>query len=382
MAGMIRQMGIELMTRTKLAAATFAALGLFTTASLAADKVVNVYNWSDYIDPVILEDFTKETGIKVKYDVFDSNDLLETKLLAGKTGYDVVVPSANFLGRQIGAGVFLKLDKAKIPNLVHAWPDVQKRLANYDPGNDHAVNYMWGTTGIGYNVNKVKERLPDAPVDSWKLIFDPETVAKFKDCGVMMLDAPDEIFPAALNYLGKDPNTRNLDDLAAAAELLKKVRPSIKKFHSSEYINALANGDVCVVAGWSGDIKQAASRAEEKNKTVKDPKKHVEIAYSIPKEGASMFFDNFAIPKDAKNLEEAYAFINYMMKPEVAAKASNYIQYPNGNLASQQFIDKEILEDKSTFPDDATMSKLFIILPLDQKTQREETKLWRDVKRK
>jgi putrescine transport system substrate-binding protein len=370
------------MKRTKFAAAAFAALGLITTAAMAEDKVVNVYNWSDYIDPTILEDFTKETGIKVKYDVFDSNDLLETKLLAGKTGYDVVVPSANFLGRQIGAGIFIKLDKSKIPNLSHVWPDVQKRLANYDPGNDYAVNYMWGTTGIGYNVAKVKERMADAPLDSWKLVFDPEILAKFKDCGVMMLDAPDEIFPAALNYLGKNPNSREPDDLNAAAELLKKVRPYVKKFHSSEYINALANGDVCVVIGWSGDIKQAASRAEEKNKTVKDPKKKVEIGYSIPKEGASMFFDNFAIPKDAQHLDAAYAFINYMMKPEVAAKASNFVQYPNGNIDSQQFIDKAILEDKNTFPDKDTMDKLFIIMPLDQKTQRDETKLWRDVKRK
>lgn len=374
--------GIDLMKRIQLAAAALAAFGLLAQSAQAQEKVVNVYNWSDYIDPVILEEFTKETGIKIKYDVFDSNDILETKLLAGKTGYDVVVPSANFLGRQIGAGVFKKLDKSKIPNLTHVWPDVEKRLANYDPGNEYAVNYMWGTTGIGYNIGKVTERLADAPTDSWKLVFDPETLAKFKDCGVMVLDAPDEIFPAALNYLGKDPNTRNLDDLAAAADLLKKIRPYVKKFHSSEYINALANGDVCVVVGWSGDIKQAASRAEEKNATLKDPKKKIEIGYSIPKEGASMFFDNFAIPKDAKNIDEAYAFINYMMRPEVAAKASNYIQYPNGNLASQQFIEKAILEDKSIFPDEETMKNLFIILPLDQKTQRELTKLWRDVKRR
>jgi putrescine transport system substrate-binding protein len=252
----------------------------------------------------------------------------------------------------------------------------------YDPGNEYAVNYMWGTTGIGYNINKIKDRMPDAPLDSWKLIFDPAIASKFKDCGIMVLDAPDEVIPAALNYLGKDPNSRDPEDFKAAAELLKKIRPFIKKFHSSEYINALANGDACLVVGWSGDIKQAASRAEEKNQTVKDPKKKVEVGYVIPKEGAGMFFDNFAIPKDAPHLEEAYAFINYMMRPEVAAKASNYIQYPNGNISSQQFIDKAILDDRGTFPDDATMSKLFIVLPLDQKTQRESTKAWRDIKRK
>ena len=359
-----------------------ALLSALSFPAFAENRVVNVYNWSDYIDPAILDDFTKETGITVKYDVFDSNELLETKLLAGKTGYDVVVPSGNFLGRQIGAGVFVKLDKSKLPGLSHVWPDVANRLATYDPGNEYAVNYMWGTTGIGYNVAKIKERMPDAPLDSWKLVFDPDVLAKFKDCGVMFLDAPDEVIPAALNYLGKDPNSRNPDDFTAAEELLKKVRPFVKKFHSSEYINALANGDVCLVIGWSGDIKQAASRAADKNKTQKDPKKKVEIGYSIPKEGAGMFFDNFAIPKDAKNLTEAYAFIDYMLRPEVIAKASNFISYPNGNIDSQKFIDKAILDDKSIFPDDATMAKLFIVKPLDQKSQRDSTKVWREIKRK
>lgn len=373
----------EKMMKCRVAAVMFAAIaGIVPFHVTAQEKTVNVFNWSDYIDPTILEDFTKETGIKVKYDVFDSNDLLETKLLAGKTGYDVVAPSGNFIGRQIQAGVFLKLDKSKIPNLSHVWPDVAKRLAMYDPGNEYAVNYMWGTTGIGYNINKIKDRMPDAPLDSWKLIFDPAIASKFKDCGIMVLDAPDEVIPAALNYLGKDPNSRDPEDFKAAAELLKKVRPFIKKFHSSEYINALANGDACLVIGWSGDIKQAASRAEEKNQTVKDPKKKVEVGYVIPKEGAGMFFDNFAIPKDSENIDEAYAFINYMMRPEVAAKASNYIQYPNGNITSQQFIEKAILDDRGTFPDDATMSKLFIVLPLDQKAQRDATKAWRDIKRK
>ncbi|NBU14228.1 MAG: polyamine ABC transporter substrate-binding protein [Alphaproteobacteria bacterium] len=358
------------------------ALGAMTAVGVAADRVVNVYNWSDYIDPSILEDFTKETGIKVKYDVFDSNDLLETKLLAGKTGYDVVVPSANFLGRQIDAGVFVKLDKSKLPGLSHAWPEVSKRLAAFDPGNQYAVNYMWGTTGIGYNVNKIKERMPDAPLDSWRMVFDPEVISKFKDCGVMFLDAPDEVIPAALNYLGKNPNSRAPEDFAAAEELLKKVRPFVKKFHSSEYINALANGDACLVIGWSGDIKQAASRAEEKSKTIKDPKKKVEVGYTIPKEGAGTFYDNLTIPKDAKNIDEAYAFIDYLLRPEVIAKASNEISYANGNIDSQAFIKKEILEDRSIFPDEATMAKLFTVLPLDQKAQRESTKIWRDIKRK
>jgi putrescine transport system substrate-binding protein len=366
-----------------LAAAGFAAvLAAGALPAFAQDKVVNVYNWSDYIDPKILEDFTKETGIKVKYDVFDSNDLLETKLLAGKTGYDVVVPSANFLGRQIQAGVFQKLDKSKLPNLVNVWPDIAKRLETYDPGNEYAVNYMWGTTGIGYNVAKVKERLGDVPLDSWKILMDPDTVAKLKDCGVMMLDASDEVIPAVLIYLGLDPTSTKPEDLKAAVEHFKKIRPYVRKFHSSEYINALANGEVCAVLGWSGDIKQAASRAEEKNKTVKDDKKKVEISYIIPKEGAMMFFDNFAIPKDVEHPDEALAFINYMMKPEVAAKASDFVQYPNGNLASQKFIDPAILNNPSIYPPADVMAKLKSYPQRNQKEQRELTSAWRDMKRK
>ncbi|MCW1843821.1 polyamine ABC transporter substrate-binding protein [Prosthecomicrobium hirschii] len=360
----------------------FAIAAVLSGGAEAQTKQVNIYNWSDYIDPSILEDFTKETGIKVKYDVFDSNDILETKLLAGKTGYDVVVPSAHFLGRQIQAGVFQKLDKSKLPNLTNMWPAVTERLAKYDPGNDYAVNYMWGTTGIGYNVKKIKERMPDAPLDSWALVFDPANAAKFKDCGIMMLDASDEIVPAVLNYLGLDPNTRNPDDFKKAAEHFKKIRPFVRKFHSSEYINALANGDVCLVVGWSGDIKQAGDRAEEKNAKTKDEKKKVEIGYSIPKGGAAMWFDNFSLPKDAKNIDEAHAFINYMMKPEVIAKASNFIKYPNGNLASQKLIDPAVLNDKNIYPADDVMAKLYQIQSYDPKTQRVLTDTWRDMKRK
>ena len=250
---MIGQISRRRIVATSIALATM-ALG---HAVLAADKEVRVYNWSDYIDEENLKAFTAETGIKVVYDVFDSNDILETKLLAGKTGYDVVVPTGNFLSRQIQAGVFQKLDKTKLTNWEHLWPEVMNRLAKYDPGNEHAVNYMWGTTGIGYNVKKIKERMPDAPLDSWRMVLDPDVVSKFKDCGVMMLDAPDEVTAAIMNYLGIDPNSKNPDDFKKAAEHFKKIRPSVRKFHSSEYINALANGDVCIVVGWSGDIVQA-----------------------------------------------------------------------------------------------------------------------------
>jgi putrescine transport system substrate-binding protein len=359
-------------TVSVLAAAAMAAL-MFQPAG-AQQRVLNVYNWSDYIDPEAIADFTKKTGIKVRYDTFDSNDTLETKLLAGKSGYDLVVPTAYFLERQIKAGLFQKLDKSKLPNLTNVWPEVASRLATYDPGNQYAVNYMWGTTGIGYNVEKVKAILgPDAKIDSWDIVFKPENLAKFKNCGVMMLDSSDDILPPALHYLGLDPNSTNPADLEKAADLLAKVRPSVRKFHSSEYISALATGEICFVVGWSGDIKQAQKRAQEaKNK--------VDIGYAIPKGGAQMWFDNFAIPKDAKNVAEAHEFINYMMDPQVAAKNSNFISYANGNLASQKFIDKAVLEDRSVYPDADTLKSLYIITARDQKTQRQMNRLWTKVK--
>lgn len=354
--------------------AIVAACALLVAAPLQAQKerTLNVYNWSDYIDPAVLEDFTKATGIKVKYDTFDSNEILETKLLTGKFGYDVVVPTAYFLERQIKAGVFQKLDKAKLPNLSNVWPEIATRLAAYDPGNTYAVNYMWGTTGIGYNVKKAKEVF-GGPIDSWDVAFKPENLAKFKGCGVMMLDSAEDILPAALHYLGISGNSTAQADLEKAADLLVKVRPSVRKFHSSEYINALATGEICFVVGWSGDIKQAQKRAAE-------AKGGVEIGYAIPKEGAQMWFDNFAIPKDAKNVAEAHEFINYMLKPEVAAKNSNFIAYANGNLASQKLIDKAVFDDKTVFPDEATLKKLYTIQAKDSKTQRLANRLWTKVK--
>ncbi|TIR43529.1 MAG: extracellular solute-binding protein, partial [Mesorhizobium sp.] len=241
--------------------ATSAFLTLFTLGAHAQDRVVNVYNWSDYIDSSIIEDFTKETGIKVTYDTFDSNELLETKLLAGGSGYDVVVPTANFLARQIQAGVFQKLDKSKLPNISNMWDVVSERTAKYDPGNEYSINYMWGTVGLGYNVKKVQEALGTDKIDSWDAFFNPEKLAKLKDCGVYVLDSPSDILPNAFKYLGIDPETTSLDDFAKAEEVMLKIRPYIRKFHSSEYINALANGDICLAVGWSGDVFQARDRA-------------------------------------------------------------------------------------------------------------------------
>jgi putrescine transport system substrate-binding protein len=370
--------GGQPMRRAMLLVAVVLSAALAPIAGQTQSRVVNVYNWSDYIEPTVLEAFTKETGIKVRYDTFDSNDTLETKLLAGKSGYDVVVPTAYFLERQIKAGLFQKLDKSKLSNLGNVWPDIAKRLATYDPGNAHAVNYMWGTTGIGYNVKKAQAILgPDVKLSeamaNWDIVFKPENLAKFKDCGVHMLDSADDILSAALNYLRLNPNSKAQADLEKAAALLMTVRPNVRKFHSSEFLNALASGEICLVLGWSGDIKQAQRRAAE-------AKGGIEIGYVIPKGGAQMWFDNLAIPKDAKNVAEAHAFIDYLLRPEVAAKNSSFIAYANGNLASQKFIDKSVLEDRSVYPDAETLASLYIITANDQKTQRVINRLLTRIK--
>jgi putrescine transport system substrate-binding protein len=351
-----------------------AALALLSPSVKAEERTVNFYNWSNYMAPGVLEDFTRETGIKVVYDTFDANETLETRLLAGKSGYDVVVPTAYFLQRQVSANIFQKLDKSKLPNLANAWPEVTRRLAVYDVDNSYGANYMWGTTGIGFNIKTVQKILgPDAKIDSWDIVFKPENLAKFKDCGIHMLDSADDIFPAALGYLGLDPNSTKQADLEKAADLVIKIRPYVRKFHSSEYLSALATGEICFVVGWSGDIMQARSRAAE-------AKNDIEIGYSIPKEGAQMFFDNLAIPADAKNVTEAYELINYLYRPEVAARNSDFLSYANGNLASQKLVDPKILNDRNIYPDNATLAKLFVITAHDPATQRVINRLWTRVK--
>jgi len=339
----------------------------------AADKELHIFNWSDYIDTSIIDDFTKETGIKVVYDVYDSMEILETKMLAGGSGYDIVVPTDRNLKRLIDVGVFQQLDKSKIPNLSHMWDEITTRLATYDPGNKMAVNYMWGTTGIGYNVEKIKAAMPDAPVDSMDMFFKPEVVSKFKDCGVYMLDSPDDVIPAALNYLGLPADSKDPAEIAKAGELIEKVRPYIRKFHSSEYIQALANGDICLAFGYSGDVIQARTRATEANNKV-------EVGYAIPKEGGLLWMDSMAIPKDAPNPEAALAFINYIQQPEVIAKATNYVAYANGNKDSQAFVDKAIMEDPTIYPPADVMKKLYTTTPNDPKVQRVVTRLWTKIK--
>ncbi len=316
------------------------------------EKVVNVFNWSDYIDPKTLEQFTAETGIKVNYDVFDSNEVLETKLLAGNTGYDVVVPSASFLERQIKAGVFAKLDRSKLTNWGNLDTEVLQRVALHDPGNEHSVNHMWGTTGIGYNEGKIKAIDPNAPVDSWNLVFDPKNAAKFKDCGISVLDAPSELVAVVLTWLGKDPNSQNPDDLKQAEDVLLKVRPYIRMIHSSNYIDALANGELCIAVGWSGDVLQARDRAAEAGQG------NV-IKYNVPKEGTIIWFDMYAVPADAPHPDNAHAFINFMMRPEVAAANSNFINYANGNSASTPMVNESVRNDPGVYPPAEVKAKLF-----------------------
>jgi putrescine transport system substrate-binding protein len=334
-----------------------------------AEKVVNVYNWSDYIDPAVLEEFTQETGIKVNYEVMDSNELLETKLVAGRTGYDVVVPSASFLARQIKAGIYQKLDRSKLDNLKNLDPEITKKLEVFDPANEHAVNYMWGTSGIAYNEEAIKAAMPDAPVDSFAMFWDPKVISKFAKCGVSVLDAPSEVVGTVLIYLGKDANSENPEDLKAAEKVLMAVRPYIRTINSAPYIEQLANGEVCLVLGWSGDVLQAKSRAEEAQKPF-------HIKYNIPKEGAVMFFDNMAIPGDASHVKNAHIFINYMLRPEVAAKNSNFISYANSNAASWPLINPDVKNDPGIFPPPDVMSKLVPDLPETAEFTRTLTRTW------
>ena len=337
------------------------------------EKVLNVYNWSDYIAEDTVANFEQQTGIKVNYDVFDSNEVLETKLLAGKTGYDVVVPSASFLERQIKAGVFMTLDKSKLPNLANMDPEIMQRVALHDPDNAHSVPYLWGTTGIGYNPDKVKAALGIDTIDSWAVIFDPENAKKLKDCGLVMLDAPVEVFRSAQIYLGMDPNSEREEDLNAARDLLMAVRPYVRYFHSSQYINDLANGEICVALGWSGDVLQAQARGAEAEKPVN-------VAYAIPKEGAIVWFDMLAVPADAPHPDNAHKFINYLMEPAVIAAVSNYVAYANGNAASFEMVDEAVRTDPSVYPTPEVKAKLYPSLAESQEYSRLSNRAWTTVR--
>jgi putrescine transport system substrate-binding protein len=345
-----------------------------TAGSPREEKALNIYNWSDYIAEDTLANFQKSTGIQVRYDVFDSNELLETKLLTGRSGYDVVVPSGNFLERQIKAGAFRKLDKSKLPNWKNLDPEVMQQLALHDPGNQYAVPWLWATTGIGYNIAKVKAALgANVPVNSWALVFDPKLAAKLQDCGVTLLDSSPEVFGSALIYLGLDPNSEKPEDLKAATDLLLSVRPYIKYFHSSQYVNDLANGEVCVSLGWSGDVLQARDRAIE-------ARNGIDIAYLVPKEGALIGFDVLVIPVDAKHPGNAHAWINHAMDPTVIAAVSNTVNYANGVAASRPLLDEAVRNDPGIYPDATTRAKLRAHMAESQEYSREANRAWTRVR--
>jgi putrescine transport system substrate-binding protein len=342
-------------------------------AGVQAQETVNVYNWSDYIAEDTVANFEKASGIKVIYDVFDSNEVLEAKLLSGASGYDVVVPSNQFLAKQIKAGVFQKLDKSKLPNWKHLDANLMRALETADPGNQFAFPYLWGTTGIGFNVDKVKAALGVDTIDSWDVVFNPESMAKLKQCGVAMLDAPQEIVAAALHYQGLNPNPSSPEDIAKAEATLMAIRPYITYFHSSKYISDLANGDICVAVGWSGDIFQAQARALEADNGVN-------VAYVIPKEGAATFFDMMAIPADAKNTDAAYAFLNYILTPEVIAPISDYVAYPSGNATATPLVSEEVRNNPGIYPTPEASAKLYTFAELSPKVQRAMTRSWTKVK--
>jgi putrescine transport system substrate-binding protein len=342
----------------------------------AANPVVaeelRIYNWSDYIDEQIMRDFTAETGIKIIYDVYDSNDILETKLLAGRTGYDLVVPTNSFFARQLRVGIYQPLDKAAIPNLVNLDPVLMAKAQAFDPDNAHAIIYMWGTTGFAFNTEKIKQRMPDAPTGSLRMLFDPAVVSRFQDCGIYFLDQAEDMLPLALSYLGLDPDSKDIDELRRAGDVLKAVRPNVRKFHSSESINALAGGDICLAAMWSGDAGIARARAEEVGNGVA-------IRYSIPEEGTILWLDMMAIPSDAPNAAAANRFINFLLQPEVIAMASNYVTYPNAVPASLPFIDPSVKDDPEIWPDAAVLDKATVLTPRDAKLQRLINRLWTSI---
>ncbi len=348
-------------------------LGSAPASTAAAEAVLHVANWTDYIDQKALEEFTKETGIKVVYDTYDSNEILETRLLAGGTGYDIVVPSATFLQRQIKAGVFQKINKALVPNLKGVSGEVAARLGVYDPGNEFSVPYMWFTTGIAYNTGKIKERLGDKAMDTWDIVFKPENMKKLADCGVYFLDSPEDILAIAAKYVGLSPDLRDADGIRRAGQVVAQVRSSIRKFHSSEYINALANGDICLAIGWAGDSFQARNRAREAGAGV-------DVNYVVPREGTLMSIDTLAIPKDAQHVAEAHKFIDFLLRPEIAARNTTVTNFANPVGASKPLLPAIIADNKSIYPDDAMTKKLFTVSTKEADVQKLITREWSRVK--
>jgi len=367
---------MNLIRHGALSALAFSMLALASAgASAQEEKVLNVYNWSDYIGPDVLPQFEKETGIKVRYDIFDNNEIVHAKLVAGKTGYDVVVPSSYWAKLQSDGGLLMKLDKSKLPNLKNLDPAVQEQLAKLDPGNQYQVNWLWGYTTIGINVDKVKAALGGLPMPAnvWDLVFKPEYVSKLKSCGVSMLDSATEVIPAALHYLGKNAYSKNAADYAGVAPLLKSIRPYITLFSSSGYINDLANGSICVALGWSGDINIARQRAI-------DGKTGQNIEALIPSTGGVLFFDVMVIPADAPHPDNAHKFINFIMRPEIQAQMTNKVFYANPNKESLKFIKPEVAKNPTIFPSEADMKRMAAPDALSSETRRSWTRLYTSFK--
>jgi putrescine transport system substrate-binding protein len=358
---------------------TLAAASLVTLAmtwlppDARAEGELNIYNWSDYIGENTVANFEKEYNVKVRYDTYDGNETLEAKLVVGSTGYDIVFPSSSFFARQITSGLYMKLDRSKLTNWSNLDQWVLKNQAAFDPGNVYAVPYLWGTNGFTYNVGMIKERMPDAPLDSLRMMFDPEVVSKFEDCGVSWLDSPEDVFPLALAYMGKDPLSQNPDDIVAATDMLMKARPFIRLFDSQQYMNSLPNSDVCMAMTWSGDYSVAAARAEEAGVDIT-------LAYTVPKEGSNLWFDAMLIPHDAPHPDNAHLFLNYMMRPDVIADCTNYIGYANGNQASKPLISPDILNDQAIYPNEETQKRMFQSVVRDEAMQRVITREWTRLK--
>ncbi|MGL4316548.1 MAG: polyamine ABC transporter substrate-binding protein [Pseudomonas sp.] len=345
-----------------------------TGAAQAADRELKVYNWFDYITPETLTQFKQDSGIKLTYDIFDTNEALEAKLLTGNSGYDLVVPSNVFLAKQVEAGVFQKLDRSKLPNWQHLDPQLMKLIEANDPGNQYAVPYMYGTVLIGFNPDKVKAALGDnAPVNSWDLLFKEENISKLKDCGVTLLDSPSEILPIALHYLGLPPNSQEPADYAKAEALLSKIRPYVRYFHSSKYMSDIANGEICLAVGYSGSFSQAANNA-------KQAKNGVTVDMRLPKEGAPIWFDMMAIPKDAKNIGEAHEFINFLLQPQVIAPISDFVGYPNPNKDATALVAEAIRTNPNLYPSAEAMKTLYTLEPLPRAAERARTRAWSKVK--
>jgi putrescine transport system substrate-binding protein len=358
-----------------LAQGVLAVSALFVAApALAQDNVVNVYNWSDYIAEDTIANFEAKTGIKVNYDVYDNNEIVDAKLLAGSSGYDIVVPSGNFLERQVKAGLLLPLDKSKLSNLGNLDPAVMATAAQFDPDNAHSVPYMINTIGLGYNVAKAKAALGDgAPLDSWDLLFKPEFAEKLASCGIAVLDSPSEVTGIALHYLGLDPNSEKEEDLAKAEALITAVKPFIRYFNSSQYIDDLGNGEICLALGYSGDIFIAADAA--KNAAAGN-----DVAYIIPKEGAATLIDFLAIPADAPHPEQALAFINYILEPEVVAKITDYVFYANPNLKATEFVTDEVKNNPGIYPPAETIAKAFALTAHNPEYEEILTRTWTRIK--